>query len=141
MRFFRNVHYVMTWLRVFFIYLSVRVRECAEVLLCVCVCAGCVCLRDWLGLTSVCVFCICMARLVLLGMFLGSVKSELIPNPNCFDKTYRHHFGASRFLHSLKQCLLFIQAWPHFTQKWYQQIWDKTLFHKMYNSLLFINDF
>ena len=45
------------------------------------------------------------------------------------------------FLHSRKQCLLFIQAWTHTTQKWYQIIWDKTLFHKMYNNLLFIDDF
>ena len=46
---------------------------------------------------------------------------------------FKHHignFGASRFLHSRKQCLLFIQAWTHTTQKWYQMIWDKTLFHK-----------
>ena len=35
---------------------------------------------------------------------------------------FKHHisnFGASRFLHSRKQCLLFIQAWTHTTQKWY----------------------
>ena len=51
------------------------------------------------------------------------------------------HFGASRFLHSYKQCLLFIQVWTHTTQKWYQLIWDETLFHKMYNNLLFIIDF
>ena len=45
---------------------------------------------------------------------------------------------ASRFLHSRKQCLMFIQAWTHTTYKWYQMIWDKTLFYKMYNNLLFI---
>ena len=57
---------------------------------------------------------------------------------------FKHHisnFGASRFLHSRKQCLLFIQVWTHTTQKWYQMIWDKTLFYKMYNNLLFIDDF
>ena len=35
---------------------------------------------------------------------------------------FRHHisnFGASRFLHSRKQCLLFIQVWTHTTQTWY----------------------
>ena len=56
----------------------------------------------------------------------------------------KHHisnFGASRFLHSPKQCLLFIKAWTHTTQKWYQMIWNKTLFHKMYNNLLLIDDF
>ena len=57
---------------------------------------------------------------------------------------FKHHignFGASRFLHSRKQCLLFIQAWTHTTQKWYQIIWDKTLFHKTYNNVMFIDDF
>ena len=57
---------------------------------------------------------------------------------------FKHHisnFGASPILHSRKQCLLFIQAWTHTTQKWYQMIWDKTLFHTMYNNLLFIDDF
>ena len=35
---------------------------------------------------------------------------------------FKHHisnFGANPFLHSRKQCLLFIQAWTHTTQKWY----------------------
>ena len=57
---------------------------------------------------------------------------------------FKHHisnFGASRLLHSRKQCLLFIQVWTHTTQKWYQMIWDKTLFHDMYNNLLFLDDF
>ena len=57
---------------------------------------------------------------------------------------FKHHisnFGASRMLHSRKQCLLFIQAWTLTTQKWYQMIRDKTLFRKMYNNLLFIDDF
>ena len=43
---------------------------------------------------------------------------------------FKHHmsnFGASRFLNSRKQCLLFIQAWTHTTQIWYQLNWDKTL--------------
>ena len=57
---------------------------------------------------------------------------------------FKHHkgnFGAIRFLHSRKQCLLFIQALTDTTQKWYQMIWDKTLFHETYNSLMFIDDF
>ena len=61
-------------------------------------------------------------------------------NPNIIHAVCSH-FGASRFLHSRKQCLLFIQAWTHTTQKWYQMIWDKTLFHKVYTNLLFIEDF
>ena len=57
---------------------------------------------------------------------------------------FKHHignFGASCFWHSRKQCLLSNQALTHTTQKWYQMIWDKTLFHKTYNNLMFIDDF
>ena len=41
---------------------------------------------------------------------------------------FKHHtsnLGANRFLHSRKQCLLFIKAWTHTTQKYYQMIRDK----------------
>ena len=45
-----------------------------------------------------------------------------------------YYFGTSRFLRSLKQCLLFIPARTHTKHKWYQIIWDKTLFHKMFDN-------
>ena len=70
-------------------------------------------------------YSICVAWLIL-GMLLSPAKTELIPKSQLFysNMYYMYYFGASRFLHSLKQCLLFIQAWTHTTHKWYQMIRD-----------------
>ena len=87
-------------------------------------------------------YLICVAWLILLGMVIWICKNRF--NTQIQIVLFKHHisnFGASRFLHSHKQCILFIQAWTHITQKLYHMIWDKTLFHKMYNNLLFIDDF
>ena len=86
----------------------------------------------------------CMCVCVWLCLCKTHMQCISIHSLTPLISTYcRHHFGASRFLHSRKQCLLFIhvQAWTHTTQKWYQIIWEKTLFHEMYNNLLFIDDF
>ena len=60
-------------------------------------------------------------RLILVtGMLFGFAKNKLIPKvPIVLFKHHISNFGASQFLHSRKQCLLFIQASTHTTQKWY----------------------
>ena len=86
-------------------------------------------------------YSICVAWLVLLGVLFGSANTELIPKSQLFySKSHKQLWRVSMF--ELTQTMPPVHPSVNtYPTKWYQLIRDKTLFHKMYNNLLFIDDF
>ena len=79
---------------------------------------ACVCVCVWL----------CFRKKHMQCISFDTFNSFSHFNPN-ISHTAGITLAQVEFLHSHKQCLLFIQAWTHTPQKWYQMIWDKMLFH------------